>query len=48
MVHWKVLTHKKFFSFWSNLQNNGGRVNYSIETENLIPGVQKHKVKLFH
>ena len=24
------------FSFWSNLQTNGGQVNYSIETENLI------------
>lgn len=29
------------FSFWSNLQNNGGQVNYSIETENLIPGSTK-------
>lgn len=29
------------FSFWSNLQTNGGQVNYSIETENLIPGSTK-------
>ena len=26
------------FVYWSNLQTNGGQVNYSIETENLIPG----------
>ena len=26
------------FSFWSNLQTNGGQANYSIETENLITG----------
>ena len=26
------------FTYWSNLQTNGGQVNYSIETENLIPG----------
>lgn len=29
------------FSFWSNLQTNGGQVNYSIETENLILGSTK-------
>ena len=29
------------FSFWSNLQTNGGQVNYSIETENLISGSTK-------
>ena len=29
------------FSFWSNLQINGGQVNYSIETENLITGSTK-------
>ena len=29
------------FSFWSNLQTNGGLVNYSIETENLIAGSTK-------
>ncbi len=29
------------FSFWSNLQTNGGQVNYSIETENLIAGSTK-------
>ena len=29
------------FSYWTNLQTNGGQVNYSIETENLIPGSSK-------
>ncbi|MDA8531909.1 hypothetical protein N9K44_03405, partial [Flavobacteriaceae bacterium] len=29
------------FSFWSNLQTNGGLVNYSTETENLIAGSTK-------
>ena len=29
------------FSFWSNLQINGGQVNYSLETENLITGSTK-------
>ena len=29
------------FSFWSNLQTNGGQVNSSIETENLIPSSTK-------
>lgn len=29
------------FSFWSNLQTNGGQVNFSIETENLIHGSTK-------
>jgi len=29
------------FSFWSNFQTNGGQVNYSIETENLISGSTK-------
>lgn len=29
------------FSYWTNLQTNGGQANYSIETENLIPGSSK-------
>ncbi|MEC8536808.1 MAG: carbohydrate binding domain-containing protein, partial [Bacteroidota bacterium] len=29
------------FSYWSNVQNSGGIVNYSIETNNLISGSTK-------
>lgn len=29
------------FLYWSNVQNNGGNANYSIETQNLIPGSTK-------
>ena len=29
------------FSYWSNIQNSGGIVNYSIETNNLISGSTK-------
>ena len=34
-------TQTNSFSFWSNLQTNGGQVNYFIENENLIPGSTK-------
>ena len=33
------------FVYWSNLQTNGGQVNYSIETENLIPGSSRAQKK---
>jgi len=29
------------FTYWSNIQINGGQANYSIETENLISGSTK-------
>jgi glucosylceramidase len=29
------------FDFWSNFQTNGGQANYSIESEDLIPGSSK-------
>jgi len=29
------------FTHWSNLQTNGGQANYSISTQNLIPGSSK-------
>jgi hypothetical protein len=39
MVLWKALTRKQILLvFGPILQTNGGQVNYSIETENLITG----------
>ena len=34
-------TNGQDFSYWTNVQNSGGIANYSIETNNLIPGSTK-------